>query len=118
MYDSKKFINIFVNIYYFILVFAGRYLPHLHSMEKIHRAKLKKLNTFDESSCFFDAEAELETEEENFFFDFVENLKIPKPNRDQCYKTFLRLQFTNVCNKLDCISSLFQCLLVMPGAYH
>jgi hypothetical protein len=102
MYDT--FINIFVNIYYFILVFAGRYLPHLHSMEKIHRAKLKKMNTFDESSCFFDAEAELETEEENFFFDFVENLKIPKPNRDQGYKTFLQLQFSNVSNKLECLS--------------
>jgi hypothetical protein len=42
--------------------------------------------------------------------------------RGQCYKTFLRLQFTNFCNKLEwlsliSLSSLVYRLWAMSGAY-
>ncbi len=59
-------------------MFGGKYLPHFKSLENVHRANLKKISRIEESFCFFDAEAEFETQEEIFNFDILNNLKVPK----------------------------------------
>jgi len=50
----------------------------LRALENVHQAHLKKLSRDEESGCFFDAEAEFETREENFNFDLYHNRKVEK----------------------------------------